>query len=298
MTAMGRLVIHIGMHKTGSTSIQRFLSRNRRLLPAFGVTYPVAHGPDGKRLPKHNDLFHAISHEKDHDGIPHPHYGPSATRVENIAAWLGQKRGVTILSAEGFSGEDPAFAEALEPLGRVATSRIVVFLRRQDDWVEAFYRQMVMNDDVAEKRAFEAFLGDHSTRAHLDYETILGWWAKAFGQKAIHILPYQANTRVVPAFLVEAGLSPLLAKLPYAQGQENPTPGATSIQALRQARISGDEEVTLQFRKQCLDASGGFQSALSTRQRADIMTDYHDMNARIARRYLDRDTLFDEVEGR
>ena len=35
-----RLVIHIGMHKTGSSSIQHYLSRNRRLLRLFGLLYP------------------------------------------------------------------------------------------------------------------------------------------------------------------------------------------------------------------------------------------------------------------
>ena len=44
-----RLVIHIGMHKTGSTTIQRFLSRNRLVLRLAGVLYPESCGADGRR---------------------------------------------------------------------------------------------------------------------------------------------------------------------------------------------------------------------------------------------------------
>src|SRR5918995_1398619 len=37
---MGRLIVHIGTHKTATTTIQRHLARNRRALAARGIWYP------------------------------------------------------------------------------------------------------------------------------------------------------------------------------------------------------------------------------------------------------------------
>ena len=105
-----RLILHIGMHKTGSSSIQHFLSRNRLALAAAGVLYPRSVGPDGRRQPKHNAIFSAISHEIDH-GAPHPVLGPSSEVIDAMARRIAVSRAKTaILSAEGFSGENPAFA--------------------------------------------------------------------------------------------------------------------------------------------------------------------------------------------
>ncbi|MES2944380.1 MAG: hypothetical protein V4772_16045, partial [Pseudomonadota bacterium] len=127
------------MHKTGSTSLQRFFVLNRLGLRLSGIDYPKAQNADGRQLSKHNDLFHAISHEKDFNEA-HPVFGPSAARVEGFTKLLKPGR-VLLLSAEGFSGENPAFARALAPLREHADVRVVCFLRRQDDWIESFYKQ-------------------------------------------------------------------------------------------------------------------------------------------------------------
>jgi hypothetical protein len=42
---MRRAIIHIGTKKTGTTSIQGFLARQRRHLPAQGACYPTSPGP-------------------------------------------------------------------------------------------------------------------------------------------------------------------------------------------------------------------------------------------------------------
>jgi len=63
MSEKPRLVLHIGMHKTGTTSLQWFFVLNRLLLHLWGIDYPRAYGADGRRLAAHNDLFHAISRE-------------------------------------------------------------------------------------------------------------------------------------------------------------------------------------------------------------------------------------------
>ena len=218
-----RLVLHIGMHKTGSTSIQRFFSRNRLALSLAGIVYPLSVGADGRRQSKHNAIFTAISHEADH-GAPHPVLGPSAELVEATARRIEASGArVAVMSAEGFSGERPVFARALAPLGRRFDVTVVVFLRQPDDWLESFHRQMIMSREVREARPIAEFLAAPETRAHLDYFTILDWWAEAFGAGALRILPFDPDRAGRPlAQLVEAADLPRwLLALPHARVRLN-----------------------------------------------------------------------------
>ena len=47
------IIVHLGMHKTGTTSIQHFLARHRRRLREAGILYPRAgtHGEQHAALP-------------------------------------------------------------------------------------------------------------------------------------------------------------------------------------------------------------------------------------------------------
>lgn len=251
-----RLIIHIGMHKTGSSSIQRFLSRNRIALRAFGVLYPPSRGADGRRQSKHNALFTAISHEAD-TGRPHPQLGPSADIVRALGDRIAASgAGAAVLSAEGLSGERPDFAQALAPLADRFEARIVVFLRRPDLWVESFYRQMVMSEEVREARPLSAFLEAPETLAHLDYERILGWWADRFGAAALRVgrfAPERDRRPPTTLFLKAAGLSPAFGLLPWGRAHVNAGPSATVVEErrLRNASIGAAASAVVR------DPSGG-----------------------------------------
>ena len=100
-----RLIIHIGMHKTGTSSVQRYFARNRTILRRMGVCYPKSTGADGESQPKHAALFDAISHEADF-GATHTVLGSSANEINRIAAEIEAAPGnLGVLSAEGLSGE-------------------------------------------------------------------------------------------------------------------------------------------------------------------------------------------------
>ncbi len=237
-----RLVIHIGMHKTGSSSIQHYLSRNRRLLRLLGVLYPDSVGADGRRQPKHAALFDAISHEAD-QGRPHPAYGPSAAMVEALARRIESSGGrVAVLSAEGFSGPKPDFARALAPLAARFDASVVVFLRRPDLWAESFHRQMVISRQVREARPLRAFLAAPEMQAHLDWPRILGWWREAFGAEAIHIrafAPGAGGPGPVRAFIAAASLPRPCLLLPHLGAHRNPAPeGARLLAMLRENALA------------------------------------------------------------
>ncbi len=256
---MPGLILHIGMHKTGSSALQRFFRVNRLALWLAGVSYPEARAPDGRALPKQNDLFLALSHERDH-GRPHAAYGPSAALVARLGKLARRRR--VLVSAEGLSGEWPGFAAAFAPLRGLA--RVVVFVRAQADWAPSFYRQLALRGDPPERRPFEAWMDDPATRAHLDYAAILGWWGDALGDEAVRVVPYPPAEGLVPSFLAAAGLPAGLAWLPRARARVNVGPGdaafaaATGLApprlppgraaALRAACADGNEALRRRFR--------------------------------------------------
>ncbi|MBB5516266.1 hypothetical protein FHS89_002292 [Rubricella aquisinus] len=229
---MGRLVLHIGMHKTGSSAVQHALVRNRHLLRWAGVHYPLSKGATGRRLSKQSDLGAAIAHEKDHGG-PHPVFGPARERIARLYDVAGAAR-CTIVSAENLSGEHPCYAEAFRPFaGRVETEVIVV-LRDHADWAVSFYAQMVRNRDVREPRSFAEWCEDEWTQAHLDYPTILGWWADVFGRQALRVIRYNGGVSVVPEVLAAAQLPAWMRVLPQVRRVRNPSPDLAALDPLRQ----------------------------------------------------------------
>lgn len=285
MSRKPRLVLHIGMHKTGSTSLQRFFVRNRVLLRMLGITYPQAKDANGRRLPKHNDLFQAISHEKD-KGTAHPVLGPSSRLIENLARTV-ERNGTTVISAEGLSGEDPAFAKAFAPVRGRLPVKVVVFLRRQDDWVSSFYKQMVRSREVRESRGFESFLSGKSTREHLDYLQLLNWWADALGEESIRVEIYKPCTRPLPVFLRAAELPGWLDSLPFSRATENRGHCSGYIERVRAANEAKAD-------RPAPDPADTNQPYFTDEARSAFMASYEEANEAIRARFRpDLKQLFD-----
>jgi hypothetical protein len=165
---MSRLILHIGTHKTGTTSIQRFLDANRRKLAARGVFYP---GYDLIGKPHHYA----------HIGIVNGFSGGATPfSAEDARAFFAAVRDrvadhdVTILSAEPFyrhfvppsKGEVPEEPERYWPareayVERVAEmvgipAEVVCVFRRQDSFAQSLYQESVKVS--RQKLTFEQYL--------------------------------------------------------------------------------------------------------------------------------------------
>lgn len=204
------------MERTGSSALQRYFARNRRVLRAMGVRYPKAEA-GGVALEKHQDLVDAIAASA--RGEVHPEHGSAA---DVIASYVrrAERSTNTVISAEGLSAPDPLFAEALAPLAQDFDVRVVVFLRRQDEWAVSAYRQAVVAGTVDGQR-IEDWLQREETRARMDYRHILGLWKAAFGSQAIHVRRYPHDIPVIPAFLAAADLPRAVGVLPDANLRVN-----------------------------------------------------------------------------
>lgn len=208
-----KLYIHIGNHKTGTTSLQHALLCNAPALAGHGLK-----------------LFH----ENHHTGLlqqPHVHswlgfinseflvpYGMRVTAPELLAEKLDQMESDVIISSENFSFffEQSAIDELRDHLEKFFSEiHIVCYLRRQD-------RHIISHHQEGSKlyRRAENNLFGHSTRAipdespfhslYLDYNRRLGLWAKAFGQDRLTLRIYDRkqlhNNDVVSDFFSLLGI--------------------------------------------------------------------------------------------
>jgi len=182
MNSERKLVIHIGNHKTGTTSIQRTLFENRAHLRKQGFEL-FRHHPDGS-LRKKSNLHPWIKRSRNGGAIR-----------ADLPGAIGGLPGNVILSSESFSwifNEDEirkfqaGVAEYFEKI------YIVCYLRRQDQHAISHYQQGSQKVDFPAAK-FYAWgntalppFRDHYYD-YLDYYRRIGIWADAFGESSLKI---------------------------------------------------------------------------------------------------------------
>jgi len=180
------LFLHIGMQKTGSTSIQDACRVNRAPLAAAGLLYPRTPGDknhikltlfawDGgktNRLP----LAAGV-------GDPEKYRRFKSEFVDNLGAEIGREKcSSVILSNEHLSSrlKDPVqlerLAVALRSIARKIT--VVVYLRPQHELAISSYSTKVKGGSVRPMR-----FPRHDQAFYFNYEWMLSLWADAFGER-------------------------------------------------------------------------------------------------------------------
>ena len=210
------LILHIGTSKTGSTSIQRVLSRQRREMLAQGVAYPRSPG-----FERHGYLAMAATTDRkrvDNSGKPVWKGSSPEARLAKFRAEFAQEMGElpasvhrVIISAEQFSMTllDCESVQNLHDLVSpyVDSIQVVVWLRRPDQHFASLYSQMLRYGDAQPPGLLHARVPP----AHgYDFDGLLDRWASVFGEAAIKPQLFQrAHGRkfdVVADFLALCGL--------------------------------------------------------------------------------------------
>jgi len=155
------LFLHLGTHKTGTTSLQTFLGTHAAKLRERGVLYPTTGWRDG-HLAHHN-----IAWELGGDRRFDPGFGTIAALRTEIAGHDGN----VILSSEDFTGavRDPAsfavFLRALRADGFDVT--LVLFLRNQADYAASLYLTLIQ---LGFDRDFRDYLDTVATAGELRHQ--------------------------------------------------------------------------------------------------------------------------------
>ncbi|MEO8927082.1 MAG: hypothetical protein ABI306_07945 [Caulobacteraceae bacterium] len=212
---MTECILHIGVEKTGSTSVQATLSKNRQKLRAHGVLYPEALGE------KNHVKAYAFASESGVDELKSP-WGldnPAAiARFRNqLTAQLTQevraaRPKVFCVSNEHCSSRLLARSEIerlADLLGGLAdTVKVVVYLRRQGDALRSAYSTYIKTGGTDH---FD-LPGPEEIKRKYDYEAILGRWAAVFGEGAMDVRLFDRETLkdgdVVADFVAGLGINP------------------------------------------------------------------------------------------
>lgn len=236
--APSRLVLHVGTHKTGTTTLQKTFAANRDWLRRNDVRYPVfSDGGDS-----HNAFGLALAE-------PNPNMTGLA---EALAAWR-EPGATTLVSAEVFSTRIadqpqadflaftvPDHAERkrayLDRLAALAEGfdevEVLLVLRRPEDYAETLYSTCVLGAKV--DCNFSTFLT--ATAPIYDYKAQVAAFRERF--PAVRVASYHAlSRRLVEDFCGWAGL-PLP---PLRERYDNPTPDLRLVLWVqRQALIERD----------------------------------------------------------
>lgn len=162
------LVVHIGTQKTGSSALQAYLSENSEALLQQGVHY-LRTG----RVRSHGDLAQALNGKA------------------NMALWQRARKELQrsgsptkVISAEGLWVTDPVLLR--NELPPDISVRIVVYLRRQDQYLQSLWKQAIAG---GRKTDFGPWLEERMSRG--DYFSTIERWAAVFGADSLIVRPYE-----------------------------------------------------------------------------------------------------------
>jgi hypothetical protein len=236
---MSRLVLHIGLHKTATTTIQDTLFHNRAMLHDYGLIYPFVGETRG-----HHGLVSRW--------VPMPR--PYSLRGDPEAEWIriakdyADEEGVVFLSSEEFSRAHPRRVD-LDDLRRLSepyeSVQVICMLRSQRAFLQSVYSQISRDRPAPEVRAFirSALSSGFADGLWMDYAALAAHLETVFEPEEVTFLSYEAAAAseggVVGEMLRQLGL-PLKASAlnPFGQGAGRSNVSADPLATMVAAAIS------------------------------------------------------------
>lgn len=237
-----RVLVHIGTEKTGTSTIQSFLSVNRERLKETRILYPSgAVGPDA---PSHLKLVAFARDDDRRCADVHDKLGVKSLldfRKDFQKSFYeecnAEKFDYVVLSSEHLSSrlnrktEIQRLKSLLEPLGKCD---IVLYLRAQEELVVSAYSTSVW---VGSTKKFSAFLDGATTQPYYDYKLLCDMWADVFGDDSLKVRIFSKSEFVdgdlIRDFIATSGIPVSLAACQIPPNQ-NESIGALYLEFLRQ----------------------------------------------------------------
>lgn len=199
----GRLILHIGLSKTGSSAIQTTLVRNARKLEAHGIHYPQSvNSEDARRgiatTGNAGDLVPLLRPRRRPEGFD------ERAAIETVKRQCAQTQGAVLYSSEalGFAekGKTASFCREMTEAGIEVS--VVVFVRHVVDHAFKAYLQGFRDDAPKDGvYRFSDFL-----RRYPGWKRWLSTWATPLGDAALNVSLYDAaKANLIPRFLELCG---------------------------------------------------------------------------------------------
>jgi hypothetical protein len=303
--------VHVGIHKTGTTAIQRFFAANRQQLACEGVYYPRA----GRWTPD-NRGHHNVAFEL----TGHPRFERSAGTLADVMREIARVRPArACLSSEVFGylhKDEHALAVLRDAIAAIGYHpRIIVYLRAQDGYAESLYAEAAKHDMTL---PFASYFDDvirqgvlirpRSTlrprrASRFEYGELIEPFSRVFGNEAMTVRGYRDTGRpetLLLDFLNAVGVATRLPTSTVVEGaaydnRRLTTGGVITRLFANTAALRGDDELAAigsdLVARYGDDASWPFMP-LAPLERERIATRFADDNARIVRQWdVDAETF-------
>jgi hypothetical protein len=189
--------LHIGTQKTGTTSLQNFLSANRERLLERGFLYPTAPGGVNhvgltaySRDDEEIDLIRKRCGIESSADVKAYRRKLARQLRHEIEAYRPQ---TIILSNEHLSARLHAHAEIrrVEQLCRSFADQVtvIVYLRNQIDYLVSWYSTLIIG---GKHKLFDAFSVQRIER-QVDYAWMLAPWSRVFGLENMRVCRFEAQ---------------------------------------------------------------------------------------------------------
>lgn len=282
------LYLHVGAHRTGTTSIQDFLFANRKALQARGYWLAYARR-------RHFDLVEGLF--------------AGTVQVADVAADLTARADAKdhaieaiVLSEERICTH--ANPEVLAAFAEHFDVQVIYTLRRQDLWLESWYFQNIKWQWTPELShcTFPEFMAQRETFHWIDYETYVGKLEAAFGAENVQLTVFEKGQMPggpVGAFCAAIGLKDLegMRTPPHV----NASVSAETLAVMRHLPLDTFEPPVRDVLCRAIEAldqrdiapgTEGGTRLMTPSERAEVMAAYAPGNAALAARRFERDALF------
>lgn len=175
-----KFIVHVGPHKTGTSSLQEALFHNRDQLLAQGYDYPeFGRHPAMRHLPGHHGIAHSLQQRQE---LP-------AGFAEALKQLSGDHR--VIFSSESFANLNPSGVQLLLQALGPGNVEIIYYARRWEQLLPSVWQELVKHGTSL---SYLEFL-NHQTSApmasgYLNYMNVLDRWDGAAGANRLRIFSY------------------------------------------------------------------------------------------------------------
>ena len=294
------IFLHIGVPKTGSSTIQKGLYHNQKRLRRNGFLYPRS----GLIGTNHKNIFFQLTSMEDHRAK----YTPGAGNLEELAKEISETRfNKIMISAEHFALFNSSQIKTLQNALNPFLTKVIVYLRRQDQVIQSGWSQNAKR--LVTKKSLDQNIDEEisTNKSVYHYDYLLKKWAKAFGKENLILRIFEPDNlsgHIFHDFLKTCGIeSPDKFPIPIST---NVSPGYRTLGLIQEisnridfenidpiTRVQIGKEIERYCDQLGWDKDEKF-NAIDEPTFNRIMTHFRPGNKKVAQEYLGKDELFSE----
>lgn len=219
----GRLVLHAGFSRTGSTAVQAAFAGHRREFLDCGVNYVAATRGDAIN---HHDLARAFGMGETGARTDRPRLLEMLRQIDAEVAHLPGM--IHLISSELFSNTSPnpeTEDDLIEFLNGYETT-LVFMVRNQFDWLLSWYAKAARNRNV-DPPLKDFLLNPPLEKFDGNFHRKLAWFERYAPEGSVRVVSYDDNRHDPLSALAAAAVMPAPATLRLGKENASPSPART-----------------------------------------------------------------------